>query len=124
MCVTQCVDIDQIKFFNIEIGLFLRYVQAFSNIDNVEISSRTEYLLQNARHYIDHILSAAKTLPTDETDDEFLFDLDERLYEFRRYIFCQTCNVSAHAIVAQAAVMVWPRSEPRFHTVLCAFPPE
>lgn len=75
--------------------MFLRYVEIFSQIENVNINARTAQLLQTARMYIDHVLKVANTVEVNNaSEDEFLFVLDERAFEFRRYILCHTCNVS------------------------------
>lgn len=85
----------KIKFFNMEIGVFLRYLHYFSSIECVQISNQTVNLLQATIGQIVDLRNTAEVVEvTDAADVDFIFDLDEHRYELQRYIACHECNVS------------------------------
>lgn len=85
----------KINFFNVEIGVFLRYLHYFSNIECVKIGEQTVELLQAIVNLIAELMNKAEIVKLSErTDVDFLIDLDEHRYELRRCILCRHCFVS------------------------------
>lgn len=85
----------QINFLNVEIGVFLRYLRCFSQIENVQINKKTMELMQEARQKMKDLSQRAFIIENSARNDvDFLFDLNEHQYELHRHIFCRTCYVS------------------------------
>lgn len=85
----------QIKFFTAEIGLFVRHLRYFSNIENVRINRQSVDLLREAHAIIGELF---ENLQVDEMPDQsvvdLIFDFDERQYCLRRFLECRLCCVS------------------------------
>lgn len=83
-----------------EIGVFLRYLHYFSNIECVQISIQTVNLLQATIQTINNLMNRADVVEvTEAADVEFLFHLDEHRCELQRYIACHECNVSVTYLI-------------------------
>lgn len=80
---------------NLEAGVFLRNLRAYSNRQSVYINDKTVALLSDIVSYIDELVHKANMFGIQhENNIEFLDDLDERHYELRRNIMCRLCIVS------------------------------
>lgn len=78
-----------------EIGVFLRYLRCFSQIENVQINRKTLELMRDAMHNMNELSQNAQIVENSAKNDvDFLFDLDERQYELQRHILCRSCYVS------------------------------
>lgn len=78
-----------------EIGVFLRYLRCFSQIENVQINKKTMELMQEASLSMQDLSQRANIIEnTARNDVDFLFDLDEHQYELQRQILCRSCYVS------------------------------
>lgn len=85
----------QIHFLNVEIGVFLRYLQCFSKIENVQISAKTVQLMQEANFVMRQMCVDAEIVAdTAKNDVDFIFQLDENQFELQRHIYCRNCRVS------------------------------
>lgn len=74
----------------------MRYLRCFSQIENVQINTKTIDLMQDAVNNIHQLYQKARIVNGSVRNDvDFLFDLDERQYELQRHIFCRTCYVSS-----------------------------
>lgn len=91
----------QINFLNVEIGVFLRYLRCFSQIENVQINKKTMELMQEARSSMKELAQRAHIIENSARNDvDFLFDLNEHQYELQRHIMCRACYVSWKDIVS------------------------
>lgn len=78
-----------------EIGVFLRYLRCFSQIENVQINRKTLELMKDAMHNMNELSQNAHIVENSAKNDvDFLFDLDEHQYELQRHILCRSCYVS------------------------------
>lgn len=85
----------QINFLNVEIGIFLRYLRCFSQIENVQINKKTMELMQEAKSNMKDLAQRAQVIENSARNDvDFLFDLNEHQYELQRHIMCRACYVS------------------------------
>lgn len=85
----------QINFLNVEIGVFLRYLRCFSQIECVQINKKTMELMQEAIVNMRDLSQRAQIIENSTRNDvDFLFDLNEHQYELQRHILCRSCYVS------------------------------
>lgn len=95
MWIIEFLFVVQINFLNVEIGVFLRYLRCFSQIENVQINTKTMELMQEAKQNMKELAQRAQVIENSSRNDvDFLFDLDEHQYELQRHIMCRACYVS------------------------------
>lgn len=79
-----------------EIGVFLQNLRRFV-VDQQQISvgNKTLGLLDDAVTFIEKIFAKAKVIDVqNETNPNFLQDLDPVHFELQRSVMCQLCNVT------------------------------
>ncbi|XP_055326666.1 G-rich sequence factor 1-like isoform X2 [Sitodiplosis mosellana] len=82
-----------INSLNVEVGVFLRNINAYTNRKDACIGNQTVALLIDAISCIDKLVNTAKIADEmmNETSIDFLDNLDERYFELRRNIVCRMC---------------------------------
>lgn len=85
-----------------EIGVFVRYLRCFSQIENGQINKNTIELLEEAMTNIKSLTQQAHIIEnSDRNDVDFLSELNEQQFGLQRYILCRTCDVSVKQIIAE-----------------------
>lgn len=93
LCVCFCW---QINYFTTEAGLFVRHLEAFSKIDNIHINQQIADLLRQAVCHIEELFRKVDIIESPERSIvNLIFHFDEQQYSLRRFLECQSCNVSA-----------------------------
>lgn len=84
----------QIKKFNLELALFVKELQSYT--DNVnETDDETTKLLMETILAVDKLQATSKNHETSLTNEnQFVHCLNEEIFKVRRHIICCLCHVS------------------------------
>lgn len=85
----------QVNTFNVEIAIFLRAIRGYINNSGGIISNKTQKLLDELVSSIGDLAHDAKVIDVpNDTNVDFLKDLDDQFYALRQNIICRLCLVS------------------------------